>query len=122
MQEVNFEGNLRESMAKYNVTSLFDGMFAKTASSLMAKTRLGSKVRLIDGKALQDTLHRYVQVLSALHQAEGGMCTRRDQLVCSRALACAKLLAVEQESFAIAIQRSPSQPAQAAVVRLHSMP
>lgn len=59
MSELNFEGNLRESMAKYNVTSLFDGMFAKTASSLMAKTRLGSKVRLTDRSPL-DTLHRHV--------------------------------------------------------------
>lgn len=31
-------------MAKYNVTNLFDGMFAKTASRLMSKSGLGSKV------------------------------------------------------------------------------
>lgn len=44
MSEINFSGNLREAMAKYNVSSLFDGMFTTTASHLMSKTRVGGKV------------------------------------------------------------------------------
>lgn len=43
-KDLNFRGNLRASMAKYNVTNLFDSTFTKTAASLMANTRLGSKV------------------------------------------------------------------------------
>jgi hypothetical protein len=32
-------------MSKYNVSTLFDGMFTKTASKLMSKTKIG-KVRI----------------------------------------------------------------------------
>lgn len=44
MSDIDFSGNLREAMAKYNVTNLFDGMFTTTASHLMGKTRLGGKI------------------------------------------------------------------------------
>jgi hypothetical protein len=48
--DVDLGGNLREAMAKYNVTNLFDGMFAQTASKLMSKTQtLGTRAAKVRG-------------------------------------------------------------------------
>lgn len=49
MNDISFTHNLREEMAAMNMTSLFDGVFAKTASKLMAKTKLGGVVSLCGG-------------------------------------------------------------------------
>lgn len=44
---VDFGDNLRDVMAKYNISSLFDGAFTKTASHLISKTPIGGKVSIV---------------------------------------------------------------------------
>lgn len=64
--EAEFSANLRDAMAKYNVTNLFDGMFTRTASSLMSKTQtLGNraaKVRHTGPAPLVPTLNVLLRI------------------------------------------------------------